>query len=107
MRSASNIAPIFAALGDGSRLEILAMLGDGDDHPISEIAHSFPITRQGVTRHLRVLEQAGLVRRRSVGREVRYRLEPVQFKLAHEYLSRASMQWDDAIKRLATQVREP
>lgn len=107
MAIASNVAPVFAALGDGCRLEILALLGDGGDHPISEIAHTFPITRQGVTRHLRVLEQAGLVRRKSVGREVRYRLEKAQLETAKQYLIRASTQWDEAIERLASQVQTP
>ncbi len=80
---------------------MLSILEDGSDHSIADIAQAFSLTRQGVTRHLRILEEAGLVHRRSVGREAKYRLEIAELIRAQNYLIRASERWDDAIDRLS------
>ena len=95
------MAAVFAALGDDTRLVIVSKLQDGSDRSISKLTEGLSLTRQGVSRHLRVLEKARLVRRRRVGRETRYRLEVEALNRARDYLARASSQWDRTIDRLA------
>ncbi|WP_419911566.1 ArsR/SmtB family transcription factor [Hoeflea sp.] len=97
----SDMAAIFAALGDDTRLVIVSKLQDGSDRSISNLTEGLSLTRQGVSRHLRVLEKARLVRRRRVGRETRYQLEAGALSRARDYLARASSQWDHTIDRLA------
>lgn len=98
---ASDMAAVFAALGDETRLVIVSKLQDGSDHSITKLTQGLALTRQGVSRHLRVLEDAKLVRRHRVGRETRYHLEVEALHRARDYLARASAQWDEAIARLA------
>ena len=95
------MASVFAALGDDTRLVIVSKLQDGSDLSISKLTEGLSLTRQGVSRHLRVLENARLVRRRRVGRETRYQLEVEALNRAGDYLARASSQWDQTIDRLA------
>jgi len=99
--TASDMAAVFAALGDDTRLAIVSRLQDGTGQSITSLTQSFSLTRQGVSRHLHVLEGAGLVRCHRVGREARYHLETEALNRAQTYLARASAQWDDAINRLA------
>lgn len=95
------MAAVFAALGDDTRLMIVSRLQDGRDCSISKLTEGLSLTRQGVSRHLRVLEKAGLVHRSRVGRETRYQLEVEELSRARDYLARVSAQWDDTIERLA------
>ena len=95
------MAVIFAALGDDTRLMIISKLQDGSDHSISKLTQGLSLTRQGVSRHLLVLEKANLVHRHHVGRETRYHLEVETLSQAKDYLARASAQWDDAMDRLS------
>ena len=97
-------APVFAALGDGTRLELVARLSDGRPHSITELTEGLDITRQAVTKHLQVLRDAGVVDRRRVGRESRFTMTSGPLLDAQEYLARVSDQWDDAIARLRGQV---
>ena len=99
-------APVFAALGDATRLELVARLGDGEQRSIAQLTDGLDLTRQGVTKHLQVLKQAGIVACRRVGRENRFRIEPDSIHRARDYLTRASAQWDEAIARLKTAVEE-
>src|SRR3954463_4051247 len=69
-------ASVFAALGDETRLSVLARLANGRAQSISTLTAGTRLTRQGVTKHLRVLENAGVVRSVRVGRESRFALEP-------------------------------
>ena len=105
-RAARESAPVFAALGDTTRLELVRRLGDGRQHSIVHLADGLDLSRQGVTKHLHVLLDAGIVTCKRVGRETRYTLRPASFNKAKDYLSRASAQWDDAIARLRTQVED-
>lgn len=98
------MAAIFAALGDDTRLVIVSRLQDGSDPSISTLTEGLLLTRQGVSRHLRVLEKARLVRRRRVGRETRYQLDVEALRRARDYLAHASTQWDHTIERLAKHV---
>jgi len=93
-------APIFAALGDPTRLELVSRLSGGNSHSISQLTDGLRLTRQGITKHLRVLEQAGLVGSIRVGRESHFTFKPGPIKQARSYLETVSTQWDDALSRL-------
>jgi DNA-binding transcriptional ArsR family regulator len=84
---------IFAALGDATRLGLLSRLNDGQSHSISALTSSGPLSRQAVTKHLHVMEQAGLVHSRRVGRETHYALRAETITLARKYLDEISRQW--------------
>lgn len=101
---AQDIAAVFAALGDDTRLVIIAKLQDGSEHSISKLTQGLSLTRQGVSRHLRVLEEAKLIHRNRVGRETRYHLSIEALDQAKDYLAQASAQWDDAIDRLTAHL---
>src|SRR4051794_9041879 len=97
-------ASVFAALGDETRLSVLARLAKGEPESISRLTEGTRLTRQAVTKHLRVLEGAGVVRSVRVGRESRFTLEPKPIDEARAYLNLVSQQWDDALGRLKTFV---
>jgi DNA-binding transcriptional ArsR family regulator len=97
---------VFAALGDETRLSIVARLCAGEPRSISQLTEGQGVTRQAVTKHLHVLEGAGLVRRVRHGREVLYELEPARLDEARRYLERISAEWDEALSRLRTLVEE-
>ncbi|MEO5718160.1 MAG: metalloregulator ArsR/SmtB family transcription factor [Chthoniobacterales bacterium] len=93
-------APVFAALGDATRLTLLARLCERSPCSISHLAKTSPLTRQAITKHLRVLEGAGLVRGEISGRECRFEIEPEPLQQAREYLDLVAEQWDAALVRL-------
>lgn len=97
---ARNPAPVFAALGDPTRLALLTTLSDGETRSIAALAGGSTLTRQAVTKHLQVLESAGLVRRARVGREMRFAYRPEPVAEIRSYLDTVSAQWDDALSRL-------
>jgi DNA-binding transcriptional ArsR family regulator len=99
-------APVFSALGDITRLELVSRLSDGQQHSITELADGLKLTRQGVTKHLRVLKQAGIVHSRRIGRETRFTIKPEPISKAGDFLTRASLQWDENIGRLKAFVEE-
>ncbi len=99
-------APVFAALGDATRLALMATLFELAPCSISQLAEGAPITRQAITKHLRVLEGAGLVRGEMSGRECRFEIEPEPLEEATEYLQRVSQQWDNALVRLKNFVEK-
>ncbi len=101
-----NAAPIFAALGDHTRLALIQRLSDGPSLSIAELTDGFNLTRQGVTKHLRVLSDAGLVSSERVGRETRFVLVPTAIQETQAYLSDISEQWDRALARLKTFVED-
>src|SRR5204863_9454375 len=97
-------AEVFAALGDPTRLRLLERLADGDDRSIRQLGANATISRQALTKHLRVLEQAGLVRATRYGREVRFRLESGAIDDARQFLARIDRQWNEALSRLKLHV---
>ena len=99
MLSASP-AEVFAALGDPTRLAILTRLAEGEPRSITALGEGGSLTRQAVTKHLRVLEGAGLVASRKAGREVRFAYCADTVDEAKAYLDRVSRQWDNALGRL-------
>jgi DNA-binding transcriptional ArsR family regulator len=99
-------ASVFAALGDETRLSVLTRLANGRAQSISRLTAGTNLTRQAVTKHLRVLENAGVVRGVRVGRESRFALEPKAIDDVRDYLERVSKQWDDALARLKSLVED-
>ncbi len=97
-------ASVFAALGDATRLSVLGRLARGEPQSIARLTEGTRLTRQAVTKHLRVLEGAGVVRSVRVGRESRFTLEPRPIDEAREFLDVVSQQWDDALARLKALV---
>lgn len=99
-------APVFAALGDATRLSLLRKLSDGGARSIAALSADTRLTRQAVTKHLHVLEGAGLVRSARVGRESRFVMRPEPVALARDYLDEVSAQWDEALSRLRAFVED-
>jgi DNA-binding transcriptional ArsR family regulator len=99
-------ASVFGALGDETRLSVLARLANGRAQSISRLTAGTNLTRQAVTKHLRVLGDAGIVRCLRVGRESQFALEPKSISDVRDYLDRVSKQWDDALKRLKSLVED-
>lgn len=99
-------AAVFAALGDETRLSLLARLTDGEPLSIARLTEGTGLTRQAVTKHLRVLEGAKVVRCVRVGRESRFALEPKSIEDIRQYLEQVSQQWDDALARLKAFVED-
>lgn len=93
-------APIFAALGDETRLSLLARLSAGTPRSISQLAEGSAMTRQGITAHLRALEKAGLVRSEMIGRDCLFELVPESLAESRELLDLIAQQWADALDRV-------
>jgi DNA-binding transcriptional ArsR family regulator len=97
-------ALVFAALGDETRLSLIGKLSNGPPQSISRLAEGSTLTRQAITKHLRVLEGAGVVHSVRVGRESLFEFKPAPLKGIRSYLERVSDQWDDALARLKSFV---
>jgi DNA-binding transcriptional ArsR family regulator len=93
-------APVFAALGDETRLHLVARLARGEPLSITRLAEGGAITRQAVTKHLHVLAGAGLVQSSRRGREQLWELNPRQLAEARRSLDIIGEQWDSALARL-------
>ncbi len=93
-------AKMFAALGDETRLQLLVKLGTREPQSIKQLTMDLPVTRQAVTRHLRVLEAAKFVTQETHGRERRFVARQAGLDEAHHALKVVAQQWDDALQRL-------
>ncbi|SPE18177.1 Transcriptional regulator, ArsR family [Candidatus Sulfotelmatomonas gaucii] len=99
-------AALFAALGDKTRLALVARLCSGEPASITQLTAGTRITRQAITKHLRVLERTGLVRCVRAGRESRFGLDPRPLHAMQQYLDVVSHQWDQALARLKAFVED-
>ena len=99
-------ASLFAALGDETRLSLLARLCNGSPQSFSRLTAGTNLSRQAVTKHLRVLADAGIVRSVRVGRESLFEFEPQRIEEVRTYLDQLSRQWDDALARLKAHVED-
>jgi DNA-binding transcriptional ArsR family regulator len=99
-------APVFAALGDERRLLLMARLSAGRPYSISQLTEGSSLTRQAITKHLRVLENVGIVRCVRRGRESLFKFDPRPVEEIREYLALISQQWDQALARLKAFVEE-
>lgn len=97
---------MFAALGDGTRLRLVNRLGREGPLSISRLTEGAEVSRQAVTKHLRVLADAGLARGERHGREQVWQLERAPLDEARRSLERISELWDDALARLKAAVEE-
>jgi len=99
-------ASIFAALGDPTRLSLVAKLIDGKPHSISTLTAGTRVTRQAITKHLTVLQNVGLVTSLRAGRESLYELDPEPLESLQEYLTIIATQWDKALHDLQAFVEQ-
>lgn len=96
----ARAAPLFAALGDETRLALVVRLGSTGPNSIAQLAAGSAVTRQAITKHLEILDAAGLVRSARRGRERIWNVEADRLDDARRYLDQVSCQWDDALGRL-------
>ena len=101
-----SVAPLLAALGDESRLQIVRKLCERGPLSIAKLTQGSDISRQGVTKHLHALHKAGLVRSQRQGREHIWKLEPKRIDEVMRYLAQISRQWDAALTRLRAAVED-
>ena len=99
-------ALVFAALGDATRLTLLKRLAEGEPASIARLTEGSGLTRQAVTKHLRVLERSRMVRCTRQGRESLYALDPEPIVELKAYLEQMSQLWDDRLARLKAWVEE-
>ena len=99
-------APVFAALGDEMRLALIAKLCSGQPYSISQLTQGSKLTRQAITKHLRVLERVGIVHSIRTGRESRFEFDPRPIEGMKDYLNLVSEQWDQALSRLKLFVED-
>src|SRR5256885_4512916 len=105
-RRLAETVPVFAALGDETRLRLVTRLSAEGPLSIARLTTGSSVTRQAVTKHLRVLAQAGLAHGAQSGRERIWELEPRPLLAARECLSQLSAQWDEALDRLRQLVED-
>lgn len=103
VRLAQN-ALLFAALGDETRLRILARLAGGGPASIAALASRFPVSRQAITKHLRTLAAAGILDGEREGREHLWTLNPARLREARATLEKIAGDWDDALTRLKSHL---
>jgi DNA-binding transcriptional ArsR family regulator len=99
-RSHDALAQVFAALGDPTRLKLVAVLCAGGAFSIAQLTANTAMSRQGVTKHLQVLAEAGVVRDVKAGRERLWQLDPVQIAEARRTLETIGQQWEIALGKL-------
>jgi DNA-binding transcriptional ArsR family regulator len=105
-RSWRHAAPLFAALGDETRLRVVARLCEEGPLSIARLTEGAQVTRQAVSKHLQVLASAGLVKGSRDGRENVYELQPRRLSEANRLLTLISKEWDDTLGRLKTFVED-
>jgi DNA-binding transcriptional ArsR family regulator len=99
-------ARVFAALGDKTRLALVATLCSVEPTSITKLAEDSKLTRQAITKHLGVLERAGIVRSSQSGRERLFQFDPEPLEALKAYLNSVSKQWDQTLGRLKTHVEK-
>ena len=93
-------ARVFAALGDATRLALVKKLSRGQPLSITQLTEGCKLSRQAITKHLRVLEGAGIVHSVREGRESRFELDPEPIVSIRKYLDHVSEQWYQVLGRL-------
>ena len=99
-------APVFAALGDKTRLALVAKLSGGQPCSISQLTQGSKLTRQAITKHLRVLQSVGIVHSVHAGRESLFEFDPTPLEEMRAYLGFVSEQWDQALVRLKSFIED-
>jgi DNA-binding transcriptional ArsR family regulator len=102
----TQAAPLFAALGDATRLELVARLCSEGPQSIVRLTDGTRVSRQAVTKHLKALAAAGLVRSTREGRERIWQIQTKRLGEVRRHLEQISRQWDDALERLRVAVED-
>jgi predicted transcriptional regulator len=97
---------VFAALADSTRRRLLTTLAQSSPKTATQLAREFPITRQGILKHLDVLAQAGLVEAQTKGREKRYMFKPESLQAASTWIDTLGRHWEERLQRLKTLVED-
>jgi DNA-binding transcriptional ArsR family regulator len=105
-RQTPEAAQVFAALGDPTRLALVSQLCDGSTRSIAQLTEGTNLSRQGITKHLRVLQDAGLVRSEKSGRESLYAYNPQPIHDARGYIDVVSRQWEQSLGRLKSFIED-
>jgi DNA-binding transcriptional ArsR family regulator len=105
-RKVSIVRDVYSAVADPTRRELLRMLADADELSLHELTAPFKMGRTAISKHLGVLKEAGLVDDRRVGRETRYRLNPVPLREIQHWVSSYERFWSVQIDRLKSLVEE-
>ena len=100
------LSSVFAALGDVTRLQLARRLAQGEPQSIAQLAQGLNMSHQGITKHLKVMERAELVRAQKVGRERRYVGDPDKVQQACDYQRHIGDEWENALLRLLDYVEE-
>lgn len=101
-----NSVPLFAALGDEIRLRLVVRLCEQGSASISKLTTGTGVTRQAITKHLRLMQSSGLVRSARRGRERLWQINQERLHDARHYLEMISKQWDSALARLKKFVED-
>lgn len=104
MPEADPADAVFAALSDGTRRNLFALLGERGEASATDLARTLPVTRQAVQKHLGTLASAGLVATRRSGREVLYRPTPAPMSEALAWMAEVGGQWDERLAALERQL---
>lgn len=99
-RALAGAAPVFAALGDETRLDLVLRLSSGGPMSITRLSEGSGVTRQAITKHLHVLSDAGLVRGARAGRDHVWQMETARLDEVRRWLDHIEGQWDEALGRL-------
>lgn len=105
-RHSSTVAPLFAALGDATRLGLIAKLKGGSGRSLAQLCEGEPLTRQAISKHLRVLEAVDVVNIERRGRESLISLNQRPIDDARAYIDLVSSQWNRALARVKSRVEE-
>ena len=97
---------LFAALADPIRRGLLVNLAEHSPRTATQLAQEYPITRQGILKHLTILEDAGLVAVRQAGREKRYSLTPEPLEELEQWIDNLGAKWDERLLRLKTMLEQ-
>jgi predicted transcriptional regulator len=97
---------VFTALADATRRRLLTRLAQSSPKTSTQLAREFPISRQGIVKHLDLLAHAGLVQAQTRGREKRYLFDPTSLQTASTWIERIGKQWDERLQRLKNFVED-
>jgi len=97
---------VFSALADPTRRQLLLTLAESSPKTATQLAQEFPITRQGIIKHLNLLAQAGLVQAQPIGREKRYSFTPEPLHSVSEWIEAIGVKWDERLQRLKDLVED-
>jgi predicted ArsR family transcriptional regulator len=97
---------VFTALADATRRRLLTQLSQSSPKTATQLAREFPITRQGIMKHLDLLTLAGLVHIQTKGREKQYMFNPEALQTASAWIETISKQWDERLQRLKHLVED-